>query len=184
MVFITGSQNTNFRGSPPIEKQRYNNGILPTLQFNKDAASTNHESLILMPTNKLILKFTLRPDMSANRVNTARKARTFAQLFSPIKSVSSANCKWDTTTEFDVPTPYPLYKLFSTTECIKTFSPSATNKNKKGERGSPWRRPRCKGNSYVGLPFTIIEAVAVLTHYFIHFLHNTGNAILFITVSK
>ena len=93
MVFITGSQKASFRGSPPIDKPRYKNGILPTLQFNKDAASTNQESPILMPTNKLLLKFTLRPDMSANSVNTARKAHTFAQLFSPIKSVSSVNCK-------------------------------------------------------------------------------------------
>jgi hypothetical protein len=36
----------------------------------------------------------------------------------------------------------------------------------------------------VGLPLTRTEAVAVVTHSFIHFLHNTGNPILCITVTK
>jgi len=36
MVFNTGSQKANLQGSPPIDKPRYTNGILPTLQFKID----------------------------------------------------------------------------------------------------------------------------------------------------
>jgi len=64
------------------------------------------------------------------------------------------------------------------------LKPSAANKNKKGERGSPWRRPRSIGNSYVGLPLTRTDDVAVPTHSKIHFRQRVGKFIFIITSSR
>ena len=66
MVFTTSSQKVNLLGSPPIERPKYNKRILPTLQFNIEAASFNQESAMFTPTNILLLKFTFKPDILAN----------------------------------------------------------------------------------------------------------------------
>ncbi|MCI69536.1 hypothetical protein A2U01_0090798 [Trifolium medium] len=61
---------------------------------------------------------------------------------------------------------------------ISTCKPSAANKKRKGDNGSPCLKPRSRGNSSVGLPLTKTDAVAMQTHSLIHFLHRVGNDIL------
>jgi hypothetical protein len=58
----TGSQKDNHLASPPTGSPRYIKGTFPTLQFRIVAAAPNQESLILIPDNKLLLKFTFKPD--------------------------------------------------------------------------------------------------------------------------
>ena len=63
-------------------------------------------------------------------------------------------------------------------------SPFAANKNKKRDKSSSWCKPRSRGKSSVGLPFTETDAVAVPTHSLIHLRHNVRNDILPITSSR
>jgi hypothetical protein len=79
------------RELPPIGKPKYTKETFPTLQLNTDAASHNHESGMLTPTNILLLKFTFKPDIASKIRRAARRARTFAQLCTPDNNVSSAN---------------------------------------------------------------------------------------------
>ncbi|KAJ0857458.1 hypothetical protein HanRHA438_Chr13g0590401 [Helianthus annuus] len=49
--------------------------------------------------------------------------------------------------------------------------------NKKGDRGSPCRRPREHSNSIVGEPFTNTDALADAKVAMTHFLHCAGKFI-------
>jgi len=107
----TGSQKDNLLASPPTGSPRYIKGILPTLQFRTVAAAPNQESLMLIPDSMLLLKFTFKPNTLSNNTKTARKARTFTQLFLPNNNVSSANCKWKTDNPLSAPKQYPVYSI-------------------------------------------------------------------------
>ena len=184
ITFITGSQKDNLRGSPPIERPRYRNEILPTLQFRMDAASTNQESPILTPTNKLLWKFTLRPDISANSVNTPVRLGHWPNSSFPTATYhpQTANGK-----------PLPNLKYPPHNPCTDYYpqQPSSTHsshqlpiKTGKEKEGHPDAVPSLTGIHKLGFPLTKIEAVAVVIHSFIHFLHNTGNAIFCMTTSR
>ncbi|KEH39337.1 hypothetical protein MTR_2g094710 [Medicago truncatula] len=58
MRLIRGSQKTNRPAFPPIGNPRYIKEMVPTLQFKTVAASDNHEPRTLIPTRRLLEKFT------------------------------------------------------------------------------------------------------------------------------
>jgi len=99
-----GFQKSKWWAFPPMGNPKYTNGRFPTLQCIVVAATTNQDSDTLTPANWLFEKFTFKPNKDLNNMRTARIERTLAQDFSPKISVSSANCKWDTTTGFLLPT--------------------------------------------------------------------------------
>jgi len=65
MVVNTGSQNASLLGSPPIERPRYRNRILPTLQFNIDTIGMvqklEKNSTVLEPVLTLAVQ-TIEPE--------------------------------------------------------------------------------------------------------------------------
>jgi len=126
----------------------------------------------------LLWKFTLRHDIVSNSTKTTRIARTLAELLTSKSNILLANWRWNIEVEFHVTILYPNKIFASTIAFIITFKPSATNKKRKWERGSPYRKPLSIRNSSVGLPLTNTEAEDVQIHSFIHFLHKLVKDIL------
>ncbi|KAJ0495179.1 hypothetical protein HanIR_Chr12g0605991 [Helianthus annuus] len=102
---------------------------------------------------------------------------------SPIKITSSAYMRWDR----DVPSLEILIPLNKPTETAFFIIPdnaSITITNKKGDSGSPCRKPREQSNSLVGDPFTNTDALADCKVAITHPLHLLGNFIWAIIESK
>ena len=79
------------------------------------------------------------------------------------RTVSSANCKWDMMGPF-LQAAIPAQRCFSVAFFIKRFKTSTTNTKRKGDKGSPWRRPLRSLKGFVGVPFNKIDAAAEEIH--------------------
>lgn len=125
------------------------------------------------PPSLLLKKFTFNPDMSSKHLNILFMTSTFWVEGSPMKRVSSAN--WRSETSTSLPILKPLNKFLRIACLIMPFRPSATIKKRNGAKGSPCLKPLCIGNSSVGLPLTKTEIVADCKHPRIHPIHLSQN---------
>jgi hypothetical protein len=89
---------------------------------------------------QLFEKFTFRPEVNSKPLSIAFKVHRLSIEASPMHRVSSAYWRWETV---GPPPPIlkPLKRASSPALRITPPKSSATNKNKKGAKGSPCLRP-------------------------------------------
>ena len=173
-ISIKGSQVDILLGLAPTGNPKYLKDNLPSLQFKKLQANSINSLLTFTPINELLKKLIFNPDAISKPLRSDFIAQRFSTVAFPMQSVSSVYCKWDTTNPFP-PNANPSNKFRFTAFFIKPLKPSATNKNKKGARGSPCLSPRWILISSVGLPFTRTDILPPNTHAFIHTTHLSQN---------
>jgi len=79
---------------------------------------------------------------------------------------------------------YPVKILTSTNNLTSHLTIPHQIRNKKGDSGSPLRRPIPNLNSATMFPFIEIDEVAILTHSTIYRRHFGGKPVFIITVCK
>ena len=131
-------------------------------------------------TISLLPTFTFKPVIASKKINTILKYNNWSLDASQNRIVSSANKRWE------ICKPplalglawNPLRKSPSSVLLNNLLNTSITNKNKRGDKGSPWRRPRELAKKPAGDPLISTEKWTVVIQAFIHLPHFSPNPIL------
>lgn len=122
---------------------------------------------ILIPTRILLWKFTFNRDNNSKHLSILLIHITFCKVSFQKKILLSTKCSKETFTTTIIPENRFFIKLC----LIRPDNPLTTIRNKKGAKGSPYLKPLCILNYYVGLPLTNIEIVPDSTDPLIHIIH-------------
>ena len=109
------------------------------------ASYTSNWILSTCPTGKIELfdRLTLSPDTTSNQIRMPRKFTIYSQSLSQKIIVSLAKRRWETSMadSFNQPKEKPEISPAVAAELTILVNTSITNKNRRGEIGSPWRNP-------------------------------------------
>lgn len=127
---------------------------------------------------ELLWKLTESPDESWNNFRLFFMFFKYSRFWGQKKTVSSAywRCKIVIGSSL-FPISIPSHNYLFIAFLINKFSASTTRLNRKGERGSRCRSPRCSLKRIVGEPFERSDAEDFITRDLIHYLYIGGKPI-------